>query len=398
MEYPCSTLSKDTKDFLEHYVFPSGQARFAADSTMIFKVTSLSSQSVVEKTLETFVKSMHQLLLLVANMQEVTVNMVNHLRIMIEKAESDTTVEGKLFVVLLHFPPVRLFSKDPCYPSLFSQGWDHYYLDTISSGTLSKDAAISIVVDVKRWFQSFSKKESGDLQLLQTLNTVTCEVIPALSSRLTIVTCTQMIMEESEKVSLLGMLLKGSLGDVLCKMFCTYWTPSIVSAHLQQLARFSYERKSTLNLTDALQSTVRSLFTDFLFITLQNMINCGDMLFILSEKQSHAGELLIELVRLQRLPDFEQLSILSATLQPKQNLKHMRVPKFPLFDYVYGALEELIEAVKTTLACQEHTCDQDIVLPIHSQDASTDQEIVRCLQQLPKHSPKVFLPTLTQSM
>ena len=35
----------------------------------------------------------------------------------------------KLFVLLLHFPAMMFY--EPCYPSLFLPGWDHYYLDTI---------------------------------------------------------------------------------------------------------------------------------------------------------------------------------------------------------------------------------------------------------------------------
>ena len=35
----------------------------------------------------------------------------------------------KLYVLLLHFPAMMFY--DPCYPSLFLYGWDHYYLDAI---------------------------------------------------------------------------------------------------------------------------------------------------------------------------------------------------------------------------------------------------------------------------
>ena len=35
----------------------------------------------------------------------------------------------KLFILLLHFPAMMFY--DPCYPTLFLYGWDHYYLDAI---------------------------------------------------------------------------------------------------------------------------------------------------------------------------------------------------------------------------------------------------------------------------
>ena len=60
---------------------------------------------------------------------------------MIEEAElhssSNGTANTKVFVVLIHFPPARLLTKEPCYPALFLQGWDHFYLDTIADGALT---------------------------------------------------------------------------------------------------------------------------------------------------------------------------------------------------------------------------------------------------------------------
>ena len=41
----------------------------------------------------------------------------------------------KLFILLLHFPAMMFY--DPCYPSLFLYGWDHYYLDAIDRANKS---------------------------------------------------------------------------------------------------------------------------------------------------------------------------------------------------------------------------------------------------------------------
>ena len=55
----------------------------------------------------------------------------------------------KLFVLLLHFPAMMFY--DPCYPSLFLHGWDHYYLDAIdrsNKSTLVDTRYIPVLSDV----------------------------------------------------------------------------------------------------------------------------------------------------------------------------------------------------------------------------------------------------------
>ncbi len=74
--------------------------------------------------------------------------MVNHLRVMIEEAEFQTTpTSKKLFVLLLHFPPAMFF--DSCYPSLFLRGWNHYYLDSIGHCPSLHPGQL----DIEEWLQ-----------------------------------------------------------------------------------------------------------------------------------------------------------------------------------------------------------------------------------------------------
>ena len=73
---------------------------------------------------------------------------VNHLRVMIEEAETlAVPMSCKLFVLLLHFPPVMFF--DACYPSLFLRGWSHYYLDSIGRSSSAHHGTL----DIEEWFQ-----------------------------------------------------------------------------------------------------------------------------------------------------------------------------------------------------------------------------------------------------
>ena len=67
---------------------------------------------------------------------------------MIEETETQAMpIHHKLFVLLLHFPPAMFF--DNCYPSLFLQGWSHYYLDSIGDCPTINPGTINI----EEWFQ-----------------------------------------------------------------------------------------------------------------------------------------------------------------------------------------------------------------------------------------------------
>lgn len=117
---------------------------------MVHKLTAIQSQSDMKDVLRTFVSSpTHEVLALLVNMKETTVDIVNHLRVMIEEQEIQIPKESgcKMFVLLLHFPPAMFFNS--CYPSLFLRGWNHCYLDTIGhSPTLGTG-----IVDIQEWFQ-----------------------------------------------------------------------------------------------------------------------------------------------------------------------------------------------------------------------------------------------------
>ena len=153
---------------------------------MLCKVSSQHTQSKLEKLLEDFIKSDCCLLFLTASMQDVTKKMVNHLRVIVEEAECQIKNTSKLFVLLLHFPPAMFFN--PCYPSLFLQGWDHHYLDSITPATLTRGAEVRTVVDIEEWFQqccSFGYTSSVDNdKMVIALESMLRDAVPVIASRL----------------------------------------------------------------------------------------------------------------------------------------------------------------------------------------------------------------------
>ena len=347
LEFPSTLLTtqsvNNSNQLLKQYVFSD------TGSMMMCKVSLQHSQSKLEKLLEDFVKSDRCLLLLTASMQEVTKKMVNHLRVIVEEAESRIENKTKLFVLLLHFPPAMFFN--PCYSSLFLQGWDHYYLDSITPATLTKGADIRTVVDINEWFQrcccsDYEASHCND-SMLTALQSMLEDAVPVIASRLDLkIGKKGSPIDASQRTNIIkDLLVNKHIGTVLSRRFAEYWTPETMLELLQKVTKFTHSRKSTLNITDALQTTFRALFFDFLVYMLAK-INEHRYLNILLEKDSTPTNLLDLFLKLTQnvpVPDLKSLQVLSATVTLQAPNKSENIPKFPFFKYVCEAVDKYID-------------------------------------------------------
>ena len=346
LEFPSAMLTAQSVDnshqLLERYVF------FDTDSLMMCKVSLQHSQSKLKKLVEKFVKSDRCLLLLTANMQAVTKKMVNHLRVIIEEAESQIKNTTKLFVLLFHIPPAMFF--DPCYSSLFLQGWDHYYLDSITPATLTKGAEIKTVVDINEWFQqcccSGYVASHCDDSMLTGLEFMLEDAVPVIASRLDVKIGRHGFFHESIDASqrkniIKDLLIKKRIGAALSHRFAEYWTPQTMLELLQKVTRLTNSRKSTLNITDTIQTRFRALFIDFLVYMLAK-INEHHNVNILLEKDTTSNilELFLKLLQNMPVPDLKSLQVLSGVQPPN---KSDCLPKFPFFKYVCEAVDKYID-------------------------------------------------------
>ena len=340
---------------------------------MIYKVSIGDSQRELEKLLIKFVTSDCHLLLIIANMQEVTKKMVNHLRIMIEESENTIQNDSKLFVILLHFPPVMFFN--PCYPSLFLQGWGHYYLDTVSSDTLHLEG-MKTTVDVKAWFHYCCFPDSvpvavgGEGYMSKLLRGLIPEAIPVIASKVPFRyvngDANAIVMTPAQRTDILHTFLSNgvtnayenemfsdshemqereNLGQVLILRFCEYWTPQLMVQQINQVSRLMYAQESTLNITDFIQSTLRSAFFEYLLYMFTKINEEQDINILLNgENGSPAvNQLFLNLIRVLPIPELAQLKVVSTIAE--SNIKPIvmhRIPRFPFFMRVCEILEEAI--------------------------------------------------------
>ena len=325
------------------------------DRLNILKISSAHTQTYVETRLKQFVESNATVLLVIVRMPEMSLRMVNHLRIMIEESEiGGMQKEDKLFVLLIHFPSTLYF--DPCYPSLFLQGWDHYYLDSIGHGTLNVQGKVVELLAVKQWFEACcfhtGIPPSTQNQMYDTLRGVVQEAICIISPKILVPSkhcgCFNTPMSPTNRIHCIKfILIDHHIGFKLAEIFCSYWTPQVMNNMIVKLTNFTDLKKSTLNLTDSIQSSFESLFLDFLVFVL-NRFNEDYSLDILYQAIKDGDEITIELccslIELFR-PDLSQLTVLcsrySQPLHPPTNK-----PCFPLFEVICTRLGKVIATCK----------------------------------------------------
>ena len=312
----------------------------------VIKVTTSTTQSSISSKLQIFCKhETCEVMVFVVNMQYSSVKIVNHLRIMIEEAEVQYPKVAdipKLFVMFLHFPPEMFFNH--CYPSLFLSGWDHYYLDTIAPSEENG------VIDISQWFSNFciSKNHDSSNFLLEPLRELMEKAIPVLATRFSVANNEQLPDRDQHSANLRDLktiLLETQLGSILQEQFASYWQASEMAEFSEQAANFPHMYESTLSITDAIHTIVRSSFYDFLFYILSVLKRQSVLIQLLKADKSDFQDISLELV--EHFPKPKTLSHLKIASMSEvrvfPNEEQLISTKFPFFHFICGLLKKLLD-------------------------------------------------------
>ena len=138
------------------------------------------------------------------------------------------------------------------------------------------------------------------------------------------------------------LLITKKVGVVLCKVFRSYWTPSVMFGYLEQAANLAHHQQSTLNITDTIQAAFKVTFMDFVVVMVSRMNeNCNiDSVFVNGGSPA-VDALFRDLLAVSPLPLLTQLKVLSNSLQAPCNPGY--IPIFPFFHMVMGHMDQLIE-------------------------------------------------------
>ena len=342
----------------------------------LLKLSNFVTQTVVQDFISSFIESCTtKVCIILANMQETSKQIVNHLRIIIEETEQKVPDSIKLFVVVLYFAPVQFFK--PCYPSLFLKGWDHYYMDTISHSHCKG------MVDIRDWFQlccipddTRKNCDRGDM-LTDALREMIMEAVPILSSRLP--ARASKYSDLSQKEVLMKLLLDRKLGEVLCECFRSYWKPPVMADYLVKAASFTSQRESTLNINDSIQTMFKGLFFDFLVYMIHQINNQMDINSIIDDNVNQKTlQLFLDIIRVYPLPKLSLVGVLSTSQQPIRNASY--APSFPFFTYLSSLLDKVIEQSQ-----EEANVEMDI-LAIDDPQTANQMESIRLNMQSNKES------------
>ncbi len=316
---------------------------------IIRKLSYLTTQNAVQTLCKEFIDSIEvEVLLILADMNNVSTEIINHTRVIIEEAEIEHTVGTdipKLFVLLLHFP--ALFHKH-CYPTLFLKGWDHIYLDCIAHHSLDK------FINIEDWLKTSwsaalqnSVRSASSYSLQETVRSFMRPTIPILLSRIEFgdnkENSFNSIMNPKQRYySLEKLLFNYKIGDVLCELFSSYWTPKVQLEALKRSAIFSKLNQSNVSITESVNTEIKSLFFDFcvFMISSINKDNNFDILFS-NEISDTEVPLFKSIFRLVPLPKLNHIPLLSKASMSIQPLKFK--PSFPFFAMVFKLLEDLTQ-------------------------------------------------------
>ena len=316
------------------------------EQLVVQKLSTMTTFTNVNELLKSFADHPTQkTMLIIVNMQETTRDVVNHLRIMIEEAESQSSDKKKVYSLLLHFPSSKVISH--CYPAMFVQGWDFHYLDVL--GYSPKGG----IIDIRDWFkQCCSSSSSSDCSLVTQLSSLLQEAILFISSHMFFGSHAKSSfnkpMSLPERIAALEELFfKKGVGEILCERFNSYWQPSVMVEYLERAAVLAQQQETSLSVIDSLQTIFKNLFFDFLIYMVYKM-NEGmniDVIFNpdCTPEMSH---LFLEILKIYPIPKLSELKMLliandssnftvcDTTFSP---------PKFPFFCLVSSVVEKIVD-------------------------------------------------------
>ena len=350
-----STLeNKNRETWLKNHLFHE------VSQLLVCKVEGSQSQRSVRRMLKDFWGSVKDVMFLLVNMQEVSRNTVNHLRVMIEEEEAavTTTVKPKLFLVLLHFPPAMFFTA--CYPSLFLEGWDHYYLDTIAHG-LPHGIVNSVEWLHMSCFHTGKNPSTIKDSFFEMLKHLLPQSIPHVVSRLSFGSDHSRPfnrpMTPLARSEMLQKLFDTELGDTLCHHFQSYWKAEVMTEYLHRAVKFTQAGKTTLNITDSIHSIMKSHFLDFVVYMVDYMNDDYNLDIFFSRKSTEEVKQLFQDMA-KCLPVPQKLSKLKL-LSSIQHGSHCRkeVTRKYIFPFFGMVCPQIMDTVKNVAHCLYQTED-----------------------------------------
>lgn len=295
-------------------------------------------------------------LLLIANMNELSKDTINHARILIEEIEFSCKrfESNKVVFFVLHFPPDMFYNH--CYPTLFLHGWQHIYLDEIKTvnhlntekwlriclleeniGLLHEERYIfdddSILKD---WLNESILLDSGNVAIKQLKdfppNGANGENIRNYWIEML---CTK---DSANK----------EIYSVIKERFYSFWQHEAMYQLTSQIAHHSRTYHSSCTISQAVQETIKSSYKELVLFFLC-IINQNFVLHTLNQHNDNIElkrHLVCKFLAVLGIPDsikHLQLEVAFLTLHSHKNVTiDFTSPRFPFFNLIFDSMQRII--------------------------------------------------------
>ena len=367
-----SDESKDENRKKLKRVFPNIED-YIIDTMCILQVLQNSIGSDINRKVKKFlVLQNYDLLIVLVNVQEISKETINYLRIMIEELEFELN-EHKHFIILLHFPSGNFYNH--CYPALFLDGWNHCYLDAIAPSEKTGG------IDLKSCFQyCFHNEIPANLMFMEKTVEVLLdtEVSTISAAQIGTIQCNSEVNFASIS-SLLSLAGNHSVGNSLKMKFCQQWTPTKMMQLLQQAANSAILQEYTLNMTDAINTLLKSSFYDFMHYMVTILNKHGALRLLVGDNASKFLHLIQLQIEHYPLPKSSAEMKIESTAN--DSASHS-ILYFPFFSIVYDAIEDFLKVNHSdsiTDISQSHIDSLSRRLKLQTEDK---QVIVRIIMTL----------------
>ena len=363
------SISSTVHADVEELIPMAGESR-AESNTSLFKLSAIKTQDQFMTILRDFFNHpTKRVLLFIADMQHISQQRINFVRIMIDEEESVASTKigadyslNKLVVILLHYPPT-IFNRTPLktgatslsrYPAHFLHGWDHCYLDNLQKS--KENSPLSI----QEWLSLTLLDQKDSLKSIETtmLKSLT-DKLPTLTDNIisriifgTSIHCifnSNSITHNDRSKLMESIFVKTDIYQIMCEMFTTYFDYTFIQKQIHNYANSIFQNLSNLSLSDLVVTSFWNLFTSFLTL-MTYKINEGLNLEVLFDHPNQDVDfnqenvkLFEDILRLISKPSIEEIENISHILDSQvKNVVHL--PKFPFSSYIVRAFDNAIQS------------------------------------------------------
>ena len=328
-----------------------------------YVMSHATSQEKIQDTLRIFLEcndssSPTEVLLLFANMNELSKDTINHARILIEETECfyQQLYCNKLIFFILHFPPQMFYNY--CYPTLFLDGWQHVYFDEI--GEMKGVQYINI----EKWLDiCLLENSTASSQYKMCDIFVNDFVWTDLLSETIVLSFGNITMKQlkdfppkdpelEEKCLYWTKILKiDKMSSVLSKRFYSFWQQKAMHELTFKIARYAVTYHSSCTLSQAVEETIKSSYKELVlyFICIMNQQFVIHSLHQHNESIVPNTKLICKILSILPIPDsLQQLQLEVAILTQQSHIdtaKDFSSPKIPFFNLIFDAMENIINQV-----------------------------------------------------